>query len=67
MSVYVATARRLVSSYFRAGRPRAEVVELVDEMLPLFPVKVTERKVVERRIRAGLERIYDEFRNSESE
>lgn len=67
VSDYVATARRKVRSVFRAGRPRADTLEAVKEMLPLFPVRVTERKEIERRIRSGLERIFDEMKAGNEE
>jgi glyoxylase-like metal-dependent hydrolase (beta-lactamase superfamily II) len=60
LSEYIALARRRVRSLHAAGA-RADVGELVAEMLPLFPVPDDERELVPRRIKAGLDRLYEEL------
>jgi glyoxylase-like metal-dependent hydrolase (beta-lactamase superfamily II) len=60
LSGYIALARRRVRSLHAAGA-RSDVGELVAEMLPLFPVPDDERELVPRRIKAGLDRLYEEL------
>ena len=60
LSAYIALARRRVRSLHAAGA-RSDVGELVAEMLPLFPVPDDERELVPRRIKAGLDRLYEEL------
>jgi glyoxylase-like metal-dependent hydrolase (beta-lactamase superfamily II) len=65
VSEYVRLARRRVWSLYRASQPRTEVAGLVPEFLPMFPVRQERRDETEHRIRAGLERIYDEYQAGE--
>ena len=67
VSNYVGAARRRVRGKFRSGRPRSELVTLVDGLLPDFPYDRGNRSRIERRIRSGLEHIYDEMKLEESE
>ena len=60
LSEYIALARRRVRSWHAAGA-RADVGDSVAEMLPLFPVPDDERELVPRRIKAGLDRLYEEL------
>ena len=60
LSDYVALARRRVRSLHSAGA-RTDMGPLVAEMLPLFPVPGDERETVSRRIKAGLDRLYEEL------
>jgi glyoxylase-like metal-dependent hydrolase (beta-lactamase superfamily II) len=60
LSGYIALARRRVRSLHAAGA-RSDVGELVAEMLPLCPVPDDERELVPRRIKAGLDRLYEEL------
>jgi glyoxylase-like metal-dependent hydrolase (beta-lactamase superfamily II) len=60
LSGYIALARRRVRSLHAAGA-RSDVGELVADMLPLFPVPDDERELVPRRIKAGLDRLYEEL------
>ena len=62
LSDYIATARRRVRALHAAGRPRAETAGLVAELLPLFPVVDEERDLVQRRVKASLDRLYEELR-----
>jgi len=61
LSEYIALARRRVRSLYTAGQMRPDMTALVAEMLPLFPVPDDERELVSRRIKAGLERLYEEL------
>jgi len=62
LSEYIALARRRVRSLHTARRARVDTASLVAELLPLFPVPNDEREVVQRRIKAGLDRLYEELR-----
>lgn len=62
LSDYLALARRRVRSLQRAGRSRAETTVLVAELLSAFPVLDEERDLVQRRVKAGLDRLYDELK-----
>jgi glyoxylase-like metal-dependent hydrolase (beta-lactamase superfamily II) len=62
LSEFLRYLRRRVQSFVRTERPRGELLELVpDVMGRLEHVLPAEREDVERRVRAGLESIYDEF------
>jgi cyclase len=62
LSEYLRLARRLVKQMYRANRPRAEVSMLAPELVPLFPAHGTPPDELQRRIRVGLEAIYEEIR-----
>lgn len=67
LSNYLRLARRRVQSIYRAGRPRADTTTLIPELLALFPYVESELESVQRRIKAGLDRIYEEFKNGDQE
>ena len=60
LSEYLRVARRRVSSLVRSGGTRSEASRFVPEMQEFFPVKGGKDRV-QRRIKAGLEAIYDEM------
>ena len=62
ISYYLRLARRRVYSLYRAGRPRADTSTLGPELLELFPYDSGELENVQRRIKSGLDRIYEEFK-----
>lgn len=62
ISSYLRLARRRVSSLYNAGRPRADTSTLVPELLALFPYDAGQLDIVQRRIKNGLDRIYEEFK-----
>lgn len=66
ISEYLRYARRRVQRLYRAGRPRADVANLVPRFMEQFPIPPGETEEVQRRVRAGLESIYDEFRRGEA-
>jgi len=66
LSEYITLARRRVRSLHAAGRTRGDTADLVDELLPLFPVLDGERELVQRRIKAGLDQLYEEIRPATS-
>ncbi len=61
LSEFLRNVRRRVQSFCRAGRGRAELPALLPEVLALLDIPPGEEDEVERRIRAGLESIYEEF------
>ncbi|HML24085.1 MAG TPA: MBL fold metallo-hydrolase [Aggregatilinea sp.] len=65
VSNYLRLARRRVYSLYRLGRPRADTSTLVAELMEMFPFPETESERIQRRIKLGLDRIYEEFRLSE--
>jgi len=62
ISDYLRLARRRVQSLYRAGRPRADTSTLVPELLEQFPYDENDLEQVQRRIKAGLDRIYEEVK-----
>ncbi len=62
VSEYLRLARRRVHSLYRAGRPRADTITLVAELLEMFPYHPDEAEELQRRIKWGLDRIYEEFK-----
>ena len=62
LSEYIVLARRRVRSLHIAGLARVDTATLVAELLPLFPVPDVERELIQRRIKAGLDRLYEELR-----
>ncbi len=63
LSRYLELARERVGALLRADRPRAEVGQLVPEMLELFVSPEEEQlEQMQRRVRGGLEAIYDDLR-----
>jgi glyoxylase-like metal-dependent hydrolase (beta-lactamase superfamily II) len=65
VSDYVRLARRRVYSLYRAGRPRADTSSLIEEFMPLFPVDGPCEEI-QRRIKSGLDRIYEEYKAGEA-
>lgn len=59
---YITLARRRVRSLHIAGRPRVDTASLVAELISLYPVPDDGRDYVHRRVRAGLDRLYEELR-----
>jgi len=59
MADYLRAMRARVQSLLRLRRPRAETALLVREFLARYPVSENEREFAERRIKAGLDHIYD--------
>jgi glyoxylase-like metal-dependent hydrolase (beta-lactamase superfamily II) len=66
ISNYLRLARRRVQGLYRAGRPRADTSTLVPELLELFPYQENDLEHIQRRIKTGLDRIYEEIRTTDS-
>lgn len=62
LSEYLTLARRRVRSLHAAGRARVDTATLVAELLPFFPIPDDEHDLIQRRIKAGLDRLYEELR-----
>jgi glyoxylase-like metal-dependent hydrolase (beta-lactamase superfamily II) len=67
ISNYLRLARRRVHSLYRAGRPRADTSTLVPELLELFPYEPVHLDELQRRVKTGLDRVYEEFKLSDKE
>lgn len=67
ISNYLRLARRRVHSLFRAGRPRADTSTIVPELLDLFPYQEQDLERIQRRIKGGLDKIYEEFKLTDRE
>ncbi len=66
ISNYLRLARRRVQSLYRAGRPRADTSILVPELLDLFPYDDSDPEQIQRRIKTGLDRIYEEIKANDA-
>lgn len=62
VSAYLRQMRTRVRALIQAGRPRSETSGLVSEFLPLFPISEETRDRTQRRLKTGLDRVYDEIR-----
>ncbi len=62
LAEYLRVARRRIKSLCHAGRPRSDVGQLVPEFLEMFPYPGFQREQTQRRVKAGLEAIYEEIR-----
>ncbi|MER3458458.1 MAG: hypothetical protein C4309_07370 [Chloroflexota bacterium] len=62
VSNYLRQIRTRVRSLVQAGRPRSEAASLVAEFLPLFPISEETRDRTQRRLKTGLERVYEEIK-----
>jgi glyoxylase-like metal-dependent hydrolase (beta-lactamase superfamily II) len=67
LSEYLRIARRRISSLHRAGLPRPEINAIVPDFLEMFPYEQKTREIIQRRVKSGLEAIYDEMRGLEDE
>jgi len=62
LSEYIRQARRRVRSLHTASGDHADLAGMVAEFLSKFSVEKRERKWVQRQVRSGLERLYEELR-----
>ena len=67
LSDYLRVARRRITSLLRAERPRSEIASLMAEFMSLFPYDHKHKDDVIRRVKIGLEAIYEELRDSHDE
>lgn len=62
VSEYIRAMRSRVRSQFKAGRSKAEAAVVISQMLDFFPYRQGEKSIIEKRIRAGVSRVYDEMK-----
>lgn len=62
MRCYIRTMRARVRSQYKQGRTKAESAVVISQMLDMFPYPPGRKSFIEKRIRAGVSRIYDEMK-----
>jgi len=62
LSEYIRTMRAKVRSQYKAGRTKAEAAVVISQMLDFFPYRQGRKSMIEKRIRAGVSRVYDEMK-----
>lgn len=67
VSEYIRQARSKVRNLYSAGKGKSEVSGLVSEMIELYPFQSEQKSRIEKRIRASLNRIYDEMKAESGE
>ncbi len=66
LSAYISEMRQRVETLYRAGASRREAVEKVRmAMIDHFPVRAENREAAAARLRASIERIYEEIRKGQ--
>lgn len=63
VSEYIRAMRSRVRSQFKGGRSKAEAAVVISQMLDFFPYRQGEKSIIEKRIRAGVSRVYDEMKS----
>jgi glyoxylase-like metal-dependent hydrolase (beta-lactamase superfamily II) len=63
IAAYLDSMRTRVQSLIRARKPKADTAQLVPEFLGRFPVAYEDRDCMQRRIKAGLDHIYDALKS----
>ena len=62
VSEYIRAMRSKVRKQYKAGRTKAEAAVVISQMIDYFPYKPGEKSIIEKRIRAGVSRVYDEMK-----
>ena len=62
VSEYIRAMRSKVRSQFKSGRTKAEAAVVISQMIDYFPYRQGEKSIIEKRIRAGVSRVYDEMK-----
>jgi glyoxylase-like metal-dependent hydrolase (beta-lactamase superfamily II) len=62
-AAYLRTMRARVQAHIRSRKPRADLALLVSEFLGRYPVADDDLDCTQRRIRAGLDHIYDTLKS----
>ena len=62
VSDYIRTMRSKVRSQYRSGRTKSEAAVVINQMIDYFPYRPGDKSFVEKRIRAGISRVYDEMK-----
>ncbi len=62
MRCYIRTMRARVRNQYKQGRTKAESAVVISQMIDMFPYPPKRKSFIEKRIRAGVSRIYDEMK-----
>ncbi len=62
VSEYIRAMRSKVRSQYRSGRTKSEAAVVINQMIDYFPFRPGDKSFVEKRIRAGVSRVYDEMK-----
>ncbi|GAB4532604.1 MAG: hypothetical protein Kow0063_13440 [Anaerolineae bacterium] len=62
VSEYIRALRAKVRSQYRSGRTKSEAAVVINQMIDFFPYRPGDKSFVEKRIRAGISRVYDEMK-----
>lgn len=62
VSEYIRALRSKVRSQYRSGRTKSEAAVVISQMIDYFPYRPGDKSFVEKRIRAGVSRVYDEMK-----
>ncbi len=62
ISEYIRAMRAKVRAQFKAGRSKSEAAVVISQMIDYFPYRPGDKSFVEKRIRAGVSRVYDEMK-----
>ncbi len=62
VSEYIRAMRAKVRSQYKSGRTKAEAAVVISQMIDYFPYRQGEKSIIEKRIRAGVSRVYDEMK-----
>ncbi|MCB0166152.1 MAG: MBL fold metallo-hydrolase [Anaerolineae bacterium] len=62
VSEYIRALRSKVRSQYKSGRTKAEAAVVISQMIDFFTYRPGEKSLIEKRIRAGVSRVYDEMK-----
>jgi cyclase len=62
VSEYIRAMRSKVRRQYKSGRTKAEAAVVISQMIDYFPYRQGEKSIIEKRIRAGVSRVYDEMK-----
>jgi cyclase len=62
ISEYIRLLRARVRNQYRLGRSKSEAAVVISQMIDIFPYRPGDKSFVEKRIRAGVSRVYDEMK-----
>ncbi|MCB0213114.1 MAG: MBL fold metallo-hydrolase [Anaerolineae bacterium] len=63
VSEYIRALRSKVRSQYKSGRTKAEAAVVISQMIDFFTYRPGEKSLIEKRIRAGVSRVYDEMKS----
>lgn len=62
ISEYIRAMRSKVRRQYKSGRTKSEAAVVISQMIDYFPYRQGDKSFVEKRIRAGISRVYDEMK-----